>query len=147
LATPSTAPCRSGWLSGYIACLFSVIDSSTRKSASSRDSVAIPGLGGWAAGAAGVEAAAGAGCAVTAEAPAGAEGPDGAGGGAPCDGFVIGWAYEYASTGTGKWSVAAALQYSPWVRGTPVSKLLPAEAKFFRWKRTHTRRVGGSLRY
>jgi hypothetical protein len=118
-----------------------VIESSTRKSASSRDSVATPGLGAWAVGAAGADGAAGV------DGPAEAEAPAGEDGGAPCDGFVIGSAYEYASTETGEWSVAAALQYSPWVRGTPVSKLLPAEANFLQWKRTHTRRAGGSLRY
>src|SRR5882672_817418 len=67
-----------------MACLFSVIDSSTRKSASSRDKVATACLG--------VEA--------------------GVDGGAACDGFVMGEAYEYASGLTGIWIVAAAFEYS-----------------------------------
>jgi len=50
-----------------------VIESSMRKSASSRDKVATAGRG------------------------VGAEGAAGAGGGAGCDGFVMGEAYAYAS--------------------------------------------------
>jgi hypothetical protein len=55
--------------------LASVIDSSTRKSASSRDKVATAGL------------------------EAGAEGAAGVDGGAACDGFVMGEAFAYASLG------------------------------------------------
>src|SRR6266852_2203220 len=66
-----------------MACLFRVIDSSTRKSARSRDKVATAGRG-----VAGVD------------------------GGAACDGFVMGEAYEYASGLTGIWIVAAAFEYS-----------------------------------
>src|SRR5258708_34379645 len=113
LARPLTARCRSGWLSGYIACLFRVIDSWTRKSASSRDSVATPGLGAWAAGAAGADGAVGVEGPAGAEAPAGEEGPAEADGGAPCDGFVIGAAYEYASTDAGEGSVPAAFTEYP----------------------------------
>src|SRR6266699_5184880 len=66
-----------------MACLFSVIDSSTRKSASSRDKVATT-----------------------------CRGVEGVDGGAACDGFVMGEASQYASGLTGIWFVAAAFEYS-----------------------------------
>src|ERR1700680_2375726 len=73
-----------------MACLFSVMDSSTRKSASSRDKVATAGRG----------------------AGAGADGEAGVDGGAGWDGFVMDEAFHYASRWSGIGIVAAAFEYS-----------------------------------
>lgn len=78
-----------------MACLFRVIDSSTRKSASSRDNVATVGRGEGAEGGDG-----------------GDDGDDGAGG----DGFVMDEACYYAPGCTGIGIVAAAFEYSNWAR-------------------------------
>ena len=87
-----------------MACLFSVIDSSIRKSASSRDKVATPGRG------------------------AGPEGVAGAEGGAGCDGFVMGEAYAYASRDRKLEGVAPAFQILNMVPVAAMSKLRGDEA-------------------
>ena len=104
-----------------MACLFRVMDSSTRKSASSRDKVATAGRG----------------------AGAGADGAAGVDGGAGWDGFVMDEAFHYASGWSGIGIVAAAFEYSNLGPDPAMSKLRLAEANFSRCRPTHTRRVGG----